>query len=219
MVKNKIIWPAILIFITAAGCKKSFLDVPNQGQSTPTLDPQIALDEVTAAYNALITPDPTGASAFNGYDIHGIFFITVTNIISDDADKGSYASDQGPAEEFDNFTETSDNTYVAGLWKGYYAGISRTNNAIQGLSQAALDTATIRIRTAEMRFLRGYFYFNLVRMFGGVPIVTKIPNGPKDSSSTFYTRASVADVYNTAIIPDLQFAVDNLPTKAKQTEI
>ncbi len=77
-----------------------------QGRESPARSvPQIALDvRVTAAYNALITPDPTGASAFNGYDIHGLFFITVTNIMSDDADKGSYAGDQGPAADIDNFT-------------------------------------------------------------------------------------------------------------------
>ena len=41
------------------GCKKSFLQVPIQGQGSPSSDPQVALDEVTGAYNALITPDPT----------------------------------------------------------------------------------------------------------------------------------------------------------------
>ena len=71
------------------GCKKNFLDVPIQGQGTPSTDPQVALNNVTGAYNALITPDPT-LSGFGQYDIHGIYFITVTNIMSDDADKGSY---------------------------------------------------------------------------------------------------------------------------------
>jgi len=116
----------------------------------------------------LITPDPTQGE-FGAYDIHGIYFITVTNIISDDADKGSYPSDQPLAGDIDNFTITSDNTYVAALWRGYYAGISRTNIAMNALSQAALPAATITTQTAEMRFLRAYLYFNLVRMFGGVP--------------------------------------------------
>src|ERR1039458_572206 len=80
---------------------------------------QVALNNVTGAYNALITPDPT-QSEFGQYDIHGIYFITVTNIMSDDADKGSYAGDQSLAASIDNFTLTSDNTYVAGLWRGYY---------------------------------------------------------------------------------------------------
>jgi hypothetical protein len=194
------------------GCSKKFLTVPIQGQGTPSTDPQVALDEVTGAYNALITPDPT-QSEFGAYDIHGIYFITVTNIMSDDADKGSYPADQPAAADIDNFTLTSDNVYVEGLWRGYYAGISRTNQAIVGLSQAALSPSVITENTAEMRFLRAYFYFNLVRMFGGVPLVLTVPSGPEHQDSSFYTRASVSDVYNKAIIPDLQFAVANLPLK------
>jgi hypothetical protein len=204
-----------LIVLIGNSCTKAFLNVPPQGQASPSLDPQVALDEVTAAYNALITPDPTGASAFGGYDIHGLFFITVTNIISDDGDKGSYDQDQLPAKDIDNFTLTSDNTYVEGLWRGYYAGISRVNNAINALSQAALDSNTIKIKTGEMRFIRGYLYFNLVRMFGGVPLVLRVPNGPKDQDTLFTTRVSDSTVYNTAIIPDLQYAVANLPLKSQ----
>jgi hypothetical protein len=134
--------------------------------------------------------------------------------MSDDADKGSYNLDQPPANDIDNFTITSDNTYVEGLWRGYYAGISRANNAIDALSKAALDSNTIKIRTAEMKFIRGYLYFNLVRMFGGVPLVLVVPTGPTGQDSLFYTRASVTAVYNNAIIPDLQYAAANLPLKS-----
>ena len=212
--KNK--WFVLFYFaVAAAGCKKSFLDVPIQGQGTASTDPQVVLNEVTGAYNALITPDPT-QGGFGQYDIHGIYFITVTNIRSDDADKGSYTFDQPPAADIDNFTVTSDNTYIAGLWRGYYAGISRTNIAINDLakSSAVINPTIIATRTAEMRFLRAYFYFNMVRMFGGVPLVLTVPTGPKNQDSSFYTRATVSDIYNKAIIPDLQFAALNLPLKS-----
>src|SRR3984885_28037 len=142
----------LILFCLAAlvsGCKKSFLNVPIQGQGTPSTDPQVALTDVIGAYNALITPDPTQGE-FGSYDIHGIYFITVTNIMSDDADKGSYPADQPAAADIDNFTVTSDNVYVEGLWRGYYAGISRTNQAIVGLSQAALSPSVITENTAEM---------------------------------------------------------------------
>jgi len=212
----KNIAPILLcLLIIGAGCKKKFLDVPLQGQGTSSNDPQVILGEVTGAYNALITPDPT-QPGFGDYDVHGVYFITVTNIMSDDADKGSYASDQALAAAIDNFTLTSDNTYVAGLWRGYYAGISRTNIAIQDLPKATsvLTASMITTRIAEMRFLRAYFYFNLTRMFGGVPLVLTVPTGPTNQDSTFFIRATVADVYNKAIIPDLQFAATNLPLKS-----
>jgi hypothetical protein len=215
--ENKIFGIIICLAISLTSCKKNFLEVPPQGQGIPSVDPQVALDEVVGEYNALITPDPT-QSGFGNYDIHGVYFITVTNIMSDDADKGSYALDQPLAADIDNFQITSDNTYVEGLWRGYYAGISRTNNAIQSLSQAALPAAAVTIQTAEMRFLRAYFYFNLVRMFGGVPIVLKVPTGPLNQDSSFYSRSTASDVYNKVIIPDLQFAVLNLPLKSN-TEV
>lgn len=202
-----------LVLLVMTGCSKKFLNVPIQGQGAPSVDPQVALDEVTGAYNALITPDPTQGE-FGAYDIHGIYFITVTNIMSDDADKGSYSSDQPLAGDIDNFTITSDNTYIEGLWRGYYAGVSRTNVAIQALSQAALPAATVTVRTAEMRFIRAYLYFNMVRMWGGVPLVLTVPSGPQEQDSSFYVRATAAQVYNNGIIPDLQFAVANLPLKS-----
>src|ERR1035438_462671 len=97
----------VCFVIGVSGCSKKFLNVPIQGQGIASLDPQVAINDVTGAYNALITPDPT-QSGFGQYDIHGIYFITVTNIISDDADKGSYAADQQPAADIDNFQATSD---------------------------------------------------------------------------------------------------------------
>jgi starch-binding outer membrane protein, SusD/RagB family len=212
--KNK--WLFLFCFpIAMAGCKKSFLEVPIQGQGTASTDPQVVINEVTGAYNALITPDPT-QSGFGEYDIHGVYFITVTNIISDDADKGSYALDQPLAAAIDNFTVTSDNTYIAGLWRGYYAGISRTNFALRDLptASASLAPAMLTSRIAEMHFLRAYFYFNLVRMFGGVPLVLTVPTGPQNQDSSFYFRATASDIYNKAIIPDLLFAAANLPLKS-----
>ncbi len=200
-------------FCIMTGCKKNFLTVPIQGQGSPSTDPQVALNEVTGAYNALITPDPT-QSEFGEYDIHGIYFITVTNIMSDDADKGSYNGDQPLAANIDNFQITSDNTYVAGLWRGYYAGISRTNIAIDGLAHSPLPAAQVIKSTAEMRFLRAYLYFNMVRMFGGVPLVLTVPTGPENQDSSFYHRATAGDIYSKAIVPDLQYAVANLPLKS-----
>jgi len=68
--------------------------------------------------------------------------------------------------------------------------------------------------TGEVRFLRGYLYFNLVRMFGGVPLVLRVPIDANDANNdpVFQTRATVSEVY-ASIIEDLTFAVANLPLK------
>lgn len=202
--------------LLACGCTKNFLNVEVQGQSSPSNDPQLATDLVTGVYSSLIYIDPGGGW---NTDTHGISFVAATNIMSDDADKGSYAADQPGINDLDNLAQTSANPFVAALWNGYYAGISRANNALAALAVSPLDTATRTELSAEVRFIRGYYYFNLVRFFGGVPIILKVPTGPReaDTDSSFVTRASDSDVYNQAIIPDLQFAMNNLPLKNAQT--
>jgi hypothetical protein len=216
MINNKIAFITLCLGVIVLGsCQKNFLNVPTQGVASPALDPQLALQEVTAAYNGLITPNPSNTF---GDDVHGVSFISATNIISDDADKGSYPGDQEPAEEMDNFTFTSNNVYVENLWRGYYDVIARANQAIRDLPLSAIDSNTVKEKTAEMRFVRAYLYFNLVRMFGGVPLVLTVPTGPTGQDSSFFNRATDSSIYNNAIIPDLQYAVINLPLKG-QTDV
>jgi hypothetical protein len=219
MKKKLLVYISICSAVLFLGSCKKFLDVNPQGQAGNVVDTTNTLGEITGAYNALITPDPSRAE-FGSYDIHGVYFITVTNIMSDDADKGSYPADQPQAADIDNFTLDSRNTFVAGLWKGYYAGVSRTNVALSSINASAslLSAARVAEYSAEMRFLRAYFYFNLVRMFGNVPMVRTVPTGPTNQDSSFYTRASVQTIYDSVIIPDLLFAIHNLPLKS-QTDI
>jgi hypothetical protein len=202
-----------IIFL--ASCQKKFLNVETTSP-TPANDPSVANDLVTGAYSSLIFIDAGGGW---NYDTHGISFVAATNIMSDDADKGSTPIDQPGINDLDNFTETAGNSFVAALWNGYYVGISRTNNALAALATAALDSATVRRLNGEMRFIRAYYYFNLVRFFGGVPIVLYVPNGPRAavSDTTLVSRASAADVYAKVIIPDLQYAFANLPLKSQAT--
>ena len=167
---------------------------------------------VVGVYNSLLTGE-----AFGGNDIHGFGFISCTNIMSDDADKGSTPDDQrlvvGPFDDFTSLTST--NTFVNSLWAGHYNGIARTNQALKALSSSALDTATKNRFTAEVRFIRAYYYFNLVRMFGGVPKVVRVPESAADANNdpAFQTRAPLDTIYLNVIIPDLEYAIAHLPLK------
>ncbi len=199
--------------LVTASCQKSFLDVPVQGQATTATDPNLATNLVTGVYNSLYNSEAFGG---DGGDIHGISFIAATNIISDDADKGSFDSDQPSLKDIDNFTTTPTNNFVAALWNGYYSGISRANQALAALSTSSLDVATKNQLMGEVRFIRGYYYFNLVRFFGKVPKVIRVPKDAQDANTdpAFQTRASVDTIYS-VITQDLQFAINNLPIRAK----
>ncbi|MDJ1504418.1 RagB/SusD family nutrient uptake outer membrane protein [Xanthocytophaga agilis] len=96
-------------------------------------------------------------------------------------------------------------SYLGGIWDDLYSGISRANNAIKYIpTTPGLAEAEAKKLLGEARFFRAYAYFYLVRMFGGVPLVTE----PYESLENLYvSRASVADVY-ALIEEDLKFAVN-----------
>src|ERR1041384_7442344 len=209
------IYIASLTFIalTIASCSDSFLDVPVQGGVTVDTDPNLASKLVTGVYNNLTQGDSWG----NG-DVHGFAFISVTNIMSDDADKGSTASDQlVPVGDLDNFHQTSTNKFAETLWGGHYKAIGSCNQALKALdaSTTLTDAAKKNSLGGEVRFVRAYLYFNLVRMYGKVPLVLAIPAdaAAANTDPALRTRAAVTDVYN-AIIADLEFAIQNLPLKS-----
>jgi hypothetical protein len=209
--KNKIVVAYIVLLTFVAGCSEDFLDVPVQGGVTTESDPNLASKLVTGVYNSLLQGDSWG----NG-DVHGFAFISVTNIISDDADKGSTPGDQAvPVGDIDDFTLTPTNKFAETLWSGHYNGIGAANQALQALEVAAIDQTEKDQLIGEVRFLRGYLYFNLVRMFGGVPLVLRVPQDAEDANTdpAFQTRASVETVYQ-SIIEDLQFAADHLPVRS-----
>ncbi len=193
-------------------CSESFLDVPVQGAATAESDPSLAEKLVTGVYNTLLSGD-----AFGSGDTHGIAFISATNIMSDDADKGSSPNDQiGIIGELDNFTHGPTNIFVGSLWSGHYNAIARCNQALKALETANLDDTTKKRFIGEVSFVRAYYYINLVRYFGGVPAVLRVPESAADANSddAFRTRAS-ADVIYQLVIDDLTLAVENTSIRSR----
>lgn len=196
-----------LLLVSINGCK-NYLDVNPQGQITQAqiaTDPVAAQNLVTGIYNVFYIGgfDP---------DIDSFQFVIMTDIASDDGDKGSTPADYGDALQIDNLTTSATNGVINNVWNGYYQGIARTNQALGQLQTATFDATTKNKLLAEAKFLRAYFYFNLVRLFGGVPKLDHIPTVSEANSVQFQTRAPAADIY-AFIISDLDFAVANLPDK------
>ena len=202
-----------LLTLTLAACSDDFLNVKVQGGVTVDTDPALAQKLVTGVYNSL-----TQGDCFGNGDVHGWGLISVTCTISDDADKGSTASDQAvPIGDLDNFTTTSTNKFCETMWSGHYNGIGAANQALTALvKSSSISPAQLKQYQAEVRFIRGYLYFNMVRMFGDVPLVLRVPKDLEDAGSdlSFITRAPAALVYD-SVAKDLQFAIDNLPLKSQ----
>ncbi|RYZ24843.1 MAG: hypothetical protein EOO10_19795, partial [Chitinophagaceae bacterium] len=107
----------------------------------------------------------------------------------------------------------SNDAFVNDLWTNNYAGIRRCNQGIEMISQfndgtsKLLGTAAQKeLRIAELKALRGYYYFQMVQQFGGIPLITAVPGKPQYE----FPRASVAQVYD-QIINDFKSAGPSLP--------
>jgi hypothetical protein len=102
--------------------------------------------------------------------------------------------------------------FLNGFWVNNYGAINRCNLGIELLENFNNPTSKLlgtdiqkKQRIGELKFLRGYYYFQMVQQFGGLPLVLN----SSDSVRTDFPRASIADVYN-VIIPDLKYASDNI---------
>lgn len=202
---------ATAVFVIAgSGCKRSFLEIPPQGQLTEEqalIDPGAAEKLVGGVYNTLYFGD-------FGNTTVGFLWVIATDVASDDGDKGSFPADFGPAAEIDNFTSNANNFIFNNIWLGHYEAIVRANKAIDVLNRSTFDETTRKRLLGEVRFLRGFYYFNLVRAFGGVPKITSVIPPTEANSDAVNTRASRDEIY-AVIIEDLQYGVDNLPAKGE----
>ncbi len=198
---------SLILFTVITGCKKSFLEIAPQGQLTEEqalVDPDAANKLVGGIYNSLYSQGTVG-----------IRLLILNEIASDNSDKGSTPSDGGfDSKDIDEFTFTPNNPNFNEVWKENYKGITRANKALSILDASTIDETLRKKLIGEARFLRGFFYFNLVRYFGGVPKLIRVPNASEANSDEFQTRASKEDIY-AVITGDLQNAVDNLPMKGE----
>jgi hypothetical protein len=100
------------------------------------------------------------------------------------------------------------NSRVQKVWQQLYYGINRANIAIDNIPAIQMDT-TLRARLIrESKFIRALLYFNLVRLYGDVPLVLHNPNST-NIDNLLIARTPTNDVY-TQIISDLKDAT-NLP--------
>lgn len=133
---------------------------------------------------------------------------------SDNTHYDYYPPDRGihiiRRENIDDFLDDSQNQWTNDYFNNCYTGIARANTILDRIEEATFDQAAKDPIIGEAKFLRAYYYFNLVRYFGGVPLYLKEVLKEADA---FLPRASVEEVYN-IIISDAQEAIAKLPAPA-----
>jgi len=99
------------------------------------------------------------------------------------------------------------NGHFEAMWNSFYEGINTANAVITFADQNSLDQETKNVRLGEVRFLRAFYYYLLVENWGAVHLTTEYTTGVETSAN----RTDPENIYNDLIVPDLQFAIDNLP--------
>lgn len=196
----------IAFAITFAGCGKKFLE---EKPRTVTIQELLKSNDggerlIASVYNKLYA-----------WGEHSFSWIGVSSIASDDADKGSDPGDAGTDKaDLDNWTFTPSAISFSELWLNNFEGIGRATYALQLLPESA--SADKERLMGEAHFLRAYFYFNLVRIFGGVPKIDKVLTSEAEISSASQ-RASAAEIY-AFIESDLNDAITRLPANIPPAE-
>ena len=106
-----------------------------------------------------------------------------------------------------NTTGLLNDAIVSSCWADHYTLIAAANVLLDHIGEAGMSESVKRQYMAEARFLRGLAYFDMVRFFGRVP-VSLHEISPDEAFALGQSEA--IDVYNQAIVPDLQYAVENL---------
>ena len=199
--------PLVLVFLFS--CSKNFLEEPPRTVTIADL-----INEPAVGAQRLI-----GAVYSKLYDwnVHTFSWIGISSITSDDADKGSFTGDAGTDKDLlDNWTFLTTSISFDEVWIGNYEGIGRACYALKYISQMTLPAAEKSRYLAEAKMLRAYFYWNLVRSFGGVPKIDRILESQADILSAS-NRASESEIY-AFIESDLNEAIMSLPPTISITE-
>lgn len=117
---------------------------------------------------------------------------------------------EGSKSDFHRYLVNANNVESEDYWQSMYEIIFRANNILDFIDIADEDNQASY--TAEAKFLRAYAYFNLVRLFGDVPLVTRVVN--PEENELLFTRIATAQVYE-QIVADLQEAVSVLNNGSK----
>ncbi|TDQ32416.1 RagB/SusD family nutrient uptake outer membrane protein [Zeaxanthinibacter enoshimensis] len=192
---------ALFLAVVTLSCDEDFLQpVPESAVSSVgyfSNDEEIETG-VIGIYDALQGENSTNLNDKRGVQIE--FYVTEMR-----SDNTRTKSQEGEAAQFESYTITANNGLVENYYRSSYNTIYRANLVLDNLANAS-ESAAERFE-GEAKFARAYSYFNLVRLYGEIPLIDKVI-GPLDKEAAF-TKASSAAIYE-LIVSDLETAVANL---------
>ena len=209
-VKNAICAAAFIAMGVAATSCDDLLDTKPQGVFT---DEQIgddeAVDLMTSAYATLLNHYFGNNESFAGPINNWVF-----DVRSDDALKGGDGvTMEGYMHQLEVGNVQSDNDIANFKWRNNYFSISRCNTAIKGiLASSSISDADKASFAAEMKTLRAYYYFDMLRIFKKFPYFDETVANPSECRADQYTRDEIARF----IKADLRDCYETLPEEQSQ---
>jgi tetratricopeptide (TPR) repeat protein len=195
-----------LVFLVA--CKDDFLDKKPTGPVTEEL-----LASTLKGADALLIAAYSGLDGFSGWDNGNPWGSAASNwtygsIAGGDAYKGSESNDQPDITPIERHESTPNNPYLESKFTACYDGAARANLAIRAFNNLTGDDDIRAQRIAEAKFLRGFYHFEVKKMFDCVPFIDENEEDGRVPNNT--------DIWPN-IEADLQAAAGTLPWK--QSEI
>lgn len=205
---KSIVYSITLIFIFLAGCTD--LNVPVESEITPDNFPKTEEDFIAVA-------GPVYSNLSNYYMLSYWFLQECSADGMVLTANGGNWFDDSRYKNFHLHTWNEDERFITEAWVNSFAGVSLCNSILQ-LFEAAEEGAAKTTAIAELRTMRAWFYFMLMDLYGGVPLVTTF--GPDTETGARRTRTEIFDFIESELLeflPDLSSTTGQItygrPTK------
>ncbi len=205
---NRVLILSAVILSVCSACTKKFIDLPPVSAASAANFYKTAADinqAVAGAYQSL--------QATAEYGQNFTYFMEVN---SDNSKEESVTNTGGAYGDFDLLRVVSSNVALDQTWQGCYVGILRCNTILSRIGGITMDSAAKNFRIGESEFIRALTYFNLVRIWGDVSLVTKELANPTDA---FALGRTSADSIYMQVISDLQDAITRLPLSVSGADV
>jgi len=102
--------------------------------------------------------------------------------------------------------------YANDMWRDWYRGVNQANGVINRAADIEMDEVKKTTWLAEVRWLRAFYYYDIVRTYGDAHLSLEETVGVETEAN----KTPASEIYAQAIVPDLEFAIANLPAEAEQ---
>ena len=193
----------IFLFLILAGCKKFITkDIVGQYPETEFYKTQ---QQAVLAINAAYQPLAFSHSNNNRLWVFG-------DVASDDAEN---PIDQPDISLIDQLNITPINGNLEVMWSLLYEGITRCNIVLKKVPPIDMDKNLQSRILSEAKFLRSWYYFELINIFGDVPVILE----PLNSDQLQIKQSAIKVIFETVIEPDLLDAATHLPDSYPATDV